>query len=456
MTASTPAPDRSGDSPAAALYTVFGALWAAGTLFHIASYNQWGQSRPLVIAAALVLVWPRWVPALLALSTLQIYFAWHESPFIPNHYLFAALANVSILAAVAIRAVRRQPVLDGGGLVEIFAPAVRISLVLLYAFVVLHKLNADFFDPATSCGVMFYAEQRSRFPWLPDSPTMDHIAIVLAIGFEAAIGLLLLFRRTRHLGIVVGGLFHWFLAVTPGDRFYNFSALLLALFALFASPALLARGLNRLGPSGWTAATRLTLALIISAALIGRFYPGLMGGDRFMAFQWLWAIYGLAVVGAWVTLVRQARPTDVPPDLTLTAPVLALIPVIVIANGVMPYLGLKTETSWAMFSNLRTEGGVSNHYLFPASIQVFDYQRQLVKVHDSSDRLLRLFASRHQLVPIFEIQRRQDVQVTFSDATRGELSGRAGDLVPGELPLWKRKLLYFRPVDAGTRQRCYH
>lgn len=443
-------------SPAAALFTVFSALWAAGTLFHIASYNQWGQSRPLVIAAALVLLWPRSVPALLALSTLQIYFAWHESPFIPNHYLFAALANVSVLAAVAVRAARRQPAFDGGGLVEIFGPPVRISLVLLYGFVVLHKLNADFFDPATSCGTMFYAEQRSRFAWLPDGPAMDIAAIVLAIGFEAAIGLLLLFRRTRHAGIVVGGLFHWFLAVTPGDRFYNFSALLLALFALFASPSLLARGLNRLGPSRWTAATRLTLALIGGAALTGRFVPQLTGGDRFMAFQWLWALYGLAVVAAWVMLWRRARPADAPSDFRLTAPVLAVVPVVVIANGLMPYLGLKTETSWAMFSNLRTEGGVSNHYLLPASLQVFDYQRQLVRVHDSSDRMLGLFASRNQLLPIFEIRRRPDVHVTISDAARGTVSGRAGDLVPGELPLWKRKLLYFRPVDAGTRQGCYH
>jgi hypothetical protein len=455
VTAHSPA-SRDGHSPATALFTVFSALWAAGTLFHIASYNQWGQSRPLVIAAALVLVWPRSVPALLALSTLQIYFAWHESPFIPNHYLFAALANVSVLAAVAIRAARRAPVFDGGGLVEIFGPPVRISLVLLYGFVVLHKLNADFFDPATSCGAMFYAEQRSRFSWLPDGPGMDLAAIVLAIGFEAAIGLLLLFQRTRHAGIVVGGLFHWFLAVTPGDRFYNFSALLLALFALFASPSLLARGLNRLGPSGWTAATRLTLALIGGAAIIGRFFPELTSGDRFMAFQWLWAVYGLVVLAAWVMLLRRARPTDAPGDFRLNAPVLALIPVVVVVNGFMPYLGLKTETSWAMFSNLRTEGGVSNHYLLPASLQVFDYQRQLVEVHDSSDRLLRLFASRKQLLPVFEIQRRQDVQVAFSQPGRGTVTGRAGDLVPGEIPLWKRKLLYFRPVDSGTRQGCYH
>lgn len=446
----------SGMTPSAALFTVFAALWAAGTLFHIASYNQWGQSRPLVIAAALVLIWPRSVLLLLALASLQIGFAWHEAPFIPNHYLFAALVNLSILMAVVIRAVRRERVLDGGGLVELFGPAVRISLVLLYAFVVLHKLNADFFDPAVSCGAMFYGEQRSRFPWLPDSQAMNVVAIVLAIGIEAAIGVLLLFRRTRHAGIVVGGLFHWFLAVTPGDRFYNFSALLLALFALFASPSLLARGLDRLGPAGWTTATRLTLALMGSAAIIGKFFPALMGGDRFMAFQLLWAVYGMAVVGAWVALMRRTQRTDARPALRLTAPVLAVIPLAVVINGFTPYVGLKTETSWAMFSNLRTEGGASNHYLLPSSLQVFDFQQRLVQVHDSSDRYLRLVASRHQYLPLFEIQRRQQALVTFSDGTGVTVSGRAGDLVSGEVPEWKRKLLHFRPVDAGGPQGCHH
>jgi hypothetical protein len=113
-------------TPSAAVFTVFNALWAAGTLFHIASFNQWGQSQLLVIAAALVLIWPRSVAALLSLASLQIAFAWLESPFIPNHYFFAALANLSILVAAAIRAVSRQSILDGGALVDLFGPAVRI------------------------------------------------------------------------------------------------------------------------------------------------------------------------------------------------------------------------------------------------------------------------------------------------------------------------------------------
>jgi hypothetical protein len=438
--------------PQAALFTVFAALWAAGTLFHIASYNQWGQSRALVVAAALVLVWPRSVAALLLLALAQVVYAFRESPFIPNHYLFAALVNASILLAAAVRVLRRQSPLDAGALAGLFGPAVRVAVLILYGFVVFHKLNADFFDPATSCGAMFYDEQRSRMPWLPDASWMQMVSIGLALGLEAAIPLLLLPARTRHWGILVGASFHWLLGLNPIDRFYNFSALLLGLFALFASPALLARAVDGLGHGGWLTITRTTLALLAAAAVIGKYLPTLIGGaDPFLA---LWAFYGLAATATWFVVCRNGMPSDTRASLRLTTPVLAVLPLAVVVNGVMPYLGLKTETSWAMFSNLRTEGGMSNHFLVPARLQPFDYQRDLVRIHRSSDRYLQSLATKGQLVPRFELQRRSDAEVTFS--RDGEIvSGVIGRNLPG-LPYLLRKLMMFRPVDADGRQRCHH
>jgi hypothetical protein len=409
-----------------------------------------------MIAAALVLLWPRSVVAVLVLAAMQIAFAWHESPFIPNHYLFAALVNLAVLLAAGLRALRRQPVLDGGALVELFGPPVRLALLLLYGFVVLHKLNADFFDPVTSCGTMFYLEQRAMVPWLPEGRNAYVVAIALALGVEAAIGVLLAFRRTRHAGIVVGALFHWMLALSPYDRFYNFSSLLLALFALFASPAALSRGLALVGDRRWRLITRGVLALIALAAILGKYAPELMGGDRYRGFLLLWIPYGLGVIGAWVWLMRTAGPGEPAPALGRPSLALAAIPLAAALNGAMPYLGLKTETAWAMFSNLRTEGGHSNHYLLPASLQIFSYQRQLVRLHDSSDRFLRHVAGQQQLLPAFELQRRPHADVMFTDWQQQTRSGKIADLFPEAIPLWKTKLLYFRPVDASERQGCRH
>ena len=51
-----------------------------------------------------------------------------------------------------------------------------------------------------------------------------------------------------------------------------------------------------------------------------------------------------------------------------------------VLNGLCPYLGLKTQATWSMLSNLHVEGGKTNHWLVPASAQVFGYARDCVTV----------------------------------------------------------------------------
>ncbi|CAK0847977.1 unnamed protein product [Prorocentrum cordatum] len=49
-------------------------------------------------------------------------------------------------------------------------------------------------------------------------------------------------------------------------------------------------------------------------------------------------------------------------------------------NGMCPYLGLRTQATWTMFSNLCVEGGVTNHWIVPASWQIFGYTNECVTV----------------------------------------------------------------------------
>merc|ERR1712113_392661 len=51
-----------------------------------------------------------------------------------------------------------------------------------------------------------------------------------------------------------------------------------------------------------------------------------------------------------------------------------------VLNGASPYLGLKTQYTWSLFSNLRVEDGVSNHLFIPASSQLFGYTGECVTV----------------------------------------------------------------------------
>ena len=58
-----------------------------------------------------------------------------------------------------------------------------------------------------------------------------------------------------------------------------------------------------------------------------------------------------------------------------------LIPLLALGNGATSYLGLKTVANYSMFSNLRTEGGQTNHFLLPAGrFFVADYQNDLVRL----------------------------------------------------------------------------
>jgi hypothetical protein len=58
-----------------------------------------------------------------------------------------------------------------------------------------------------------------------------------------------------------------------------------------------------------------------------------------------------------------------------------LIPLLALVNGATSYLGLKTVANYSMFSNLRTEGGQTNHVLIPAGqFFVAEYQNDLAHV----------------------------------------------------------------------------
>ena len=126
------------------------------------------------------------------------------------------------------------------------------------------------------------------------------------------------------------------------------------------------------------------MAAPLLAALI--FRDAIATGLTFEASRNVWVVYAGAMLSIFLATLRRNR-IEFPSAgalLTVRTPGLLIIPALLFANGLMPYLGLKTETSFAMYSNLRTEGGYSNHWLLPASLQIWDYQRDLVKIHRTS------------------------------------------------------------------------
>jgi hypothetical protein len=234
--------------------------------------------------------------------------------------------------------------------------------------------------------------------------------------------------------------------------------MLLALFALFA-PASVVAALN---PEGarfkWFA--RAVLGGIVAALLVQRWVSpaAIHQNDPFFV---LWSGYSAVVIGGftWAAWRRGAGESqEQAPVFAIREPVLLVLPVLVCLNGLTPYAGLKTETAWAMFSNLRTEGGRSNHLLVPASVQVFGYQRDLVRVTSSSDRILALLARQGQLVPYFEVARRPNASVSYVRNGNEYRFARVSDdpAFTGTMPTALRRLMLFRGIDSGEKQTCVH
>lgn len=135
---------------------------------------------------------------------------------------------------------------------------------------------------------------------------------------------------------------------------------------------------------------------------------------------------------------------------------------LVLVNGMAPYLGWQTVRVLSMFSNLRTEGGQSNHLLVPASWQVAGYQRELVEIVTSTEPVLDFCAKAGQLIPLAEVRRRIWEQAGVAEVTyRREgrtysvQTSQAGarELLP-PLSGWGRKILAFRGVNRDGTAEC--
>jgi hypothetical protein len=357
-----------------------------------------------------------------------------------------------------------------------------VQVLILYGFVVLHKLNTDFMSPIASCGVDHYLHlsglMRRVVGWspMPDGELVRIGIIAMTLVMEAGIPLLLLFPRTRLAGVGAGLFFHYILGI---NIFHDFSGMIFALYLLFlplnfvdearriwdrlSLQKRVRDAVQRLESNSIPVGAWITVAVTVVLLATGNTWN--MLHPLFLA---IWLAYGVLCMVAFATVVWSGQRHFVydSPQYRMHA-VLAVLPVLVLLNGLLPYVGLKTENSFAMFSNLRTEGGKSNHLFIPVSAQRFGYQRDLVTVSRSSDAVLQGLAERSVAVPFYtfseHIQQRsrygmKNIEVVYSRAgVEHSLSNAEGEPELLQPHSWlERKLLVFREVDTGLLQMCKH
>lgn len=465
-----PRPDEPDEAAAAARYRVFAVLFALATVL----YHRWKWFSPLLetlplVAATLVLVKPSATWRLLLLAVLQSVFAYRDLPDANTNRTLMVFLSATIACAwpVAWRRAGGRP--DAAAWLRAFEPALRAQLVVVYAWAFWHKLNADFFDVELSCAVELYLRVTERVafvPWPTDAAALKAVAVG-TVAVEGLLPVLLVIPRTRWMGLAVGAALHFGFGLT---MFYDFSMTMLALLFLFAPPELARdllelRGLSlraRLGlsPRAWT--RLLTAGAVLFAAV-----TELVFWDMFDFFAVAWAIVPFAVgLVAW-RIARRSWRWPPARELLRVPPALAVFPLLLFLDGASPYLGAKTETAFAMYSNLRTEGGRTNHLLVPRPLALFDYQTDLVVLESSSDRELADLATLGYPVPFYVLRRRvvelveqgvEDVAITYTrDGEHRAVAAAEHDPELSDAPSYlERKLLRFRTILPMDANACSH
>lgn len=453
-----------------ARFQVFAFLFAlAAVLYHRWTwFDPTPHALPLAAAVA-VLLKPSSTTRLLILALLQAGFAFADLPDANTNRTLTFFLSTTVVCGWIVARRRGASHQDGGAWLRAFAPPLCAQLLVVYFWACWHKLNTDFIDIETSCGVTLYTRVVERVPFLP-WPTGSSTLWAVVTGtilVEALIPILLVFRRTRLLGIALSVALHFGCGLT---MFYDFSITMMAVLFLFTPPSF-ARDLihtpafqlrERLGFSQHRWALLTTLTAIACAAI-----TQVVFWDMFDFFRYAWWTLPVPLAYVAFRLVRKHWTWPRASELLRMSPLLAVIPCALFINGMSPYLGWKTETSFAMYSNLRTEGGRTNHLLLGAPLTLFPYQTDLVRIESSSDPEIADLADAGYEVPFYELRRR--VAELTADGVRGiaitfERAGVLHTVTAAEqdpeisrAPSFvERKLLRFRTILPYDANSCSH
>lgn len=456
----------------------FTSLWAIGLVFHY-SDSQPLAMLPALAAAVPVLLFPASAAVFAAFLAVGAVIAVLHLPAASNHLVLALLVTAALAAAAP--AARRGRGRFATRWLETARTPVGLVLLVVYAFTVFHKLNTAFLDPATSCAGSLLERMITFNGGAADlAPPVVRVAAIGTLAVEAALLVLLAVPRWRRWGVALGVAFHGILALAS---FFDFATVVFALYVLLVPREVFAT----LAPGA--AARRRVMLAGFGAHVVLALVAGALGAAVAPWHTLLVATWYVAVGALMVPLARACLTTPVRwPRWSWRPLVLLVVPLVALANGAAPYLGLKTVASYSMFSNLHTEDGATNHLLTGvARLELVGYERDVVTV-----TALRLPA-RAELTPLtvalggatylrrdarwafepapvrvpwLELRRTvllwrdaglHDVGLEYVHAgvPRAVADATADPELTAPLPLWQRHLLAFRAVgSAAGEDRC--
>jgi len=447
-------------------------LLGLAVLFHQQQLDDWAvPSVGLLVTAAAIwsILRPTSLARLVTLMGLHLTSVLIDLPSVVNHWLMLGIAEMGILIAVAIGLVRRSPWVTSSGLFyNRVAPTLRIQLLIVYVAASFAKFNTDFLDPAVSCGVAMVDQLMTFGPLRLSGDWLHRPAIVGALAVECMLAVGLAWRRTRNAALFLGLGFHLTLAFAGHVPFSGFAIAFYSLFApddlLLRSRTLLARwrplnaGISAMcrvgsGPVGLVAAFSMLAAL----TLLLQAEPARSLVRQ--AFVASFLVYNIIII-VWLMLVTRVTGAPVyrPGALRLSSGIWLIGPVLIVLNAISPYAGLKTQSTFTMYSNLQTEGRHWNHLLLSEEVQVFDVQDHLVRIVHSSDPAMAEAAREGRAWVWTALQgwarRNPSASLTYEDESGVHSVPRVGADARLRSDRIEAMLAQFRDVPSGAGNYC--
>lgn len=261
---------------------------------------------------------------------------------------------------------------------SLFVWGVRSLMIGAYVLAFLHKLNRDYFDGSQSAAVQ-WADFLCFDRGIRSARARSIIRFLHLWGgivIEGSLPFLLAIAPLQPAGFLLALGFHFAIALLG---IVNFSAMMLAGLVVWLPASLVTDMATLLSAldAPWMIA-----AVVICVAAVWLLTPRLANFRcpyRHRRAAWIFqTTFGVAVAvmacAGIATIGRGLAPMSLDlsqADAVIVACVIALFAV----NGLAPYLGLKTEFSFAMFSNLRDEPW--RHLLIRDRWRLFRWARYL-------------------------------------------------------------------------------
>jgi hypothetical protein len=461
--------------------TVFIWLFAIASIWHYTSSSSdinryWFHFDPLVTpliflsitTAFIAACFPARTIALLVFSVGQLVAICLRFPFVADHLVMELILHIGIVMSFVYLAVKRRSLqVTTTEMFNLFGPVGRWLLIIMYLYGTFHKFNPGFMSLESSCAIPFI----QGFPLVGGLATYDWVqyaAIYSTLILESVAMILLLSARTKYVGMLLGMTFHFMIGISNFGTLAHFSAFALALHTLFV-PSEFGQRLyqERFLPAFAKTRTNFqafTIGLVMLQVLLA---IHLATTREAWLVNTLFAVFAVTLI-ALVFKCGSIRQGDAPYRLKSDFLPLNVLPVWFFLHCLSPYIGLGTGGVLAMFSGLRTEGGISNHYIIQKPVQLFHYQDDIVYVEDATNGSLRAAAREKQGVVAFDFDRHFSVRQKLEYPLRL----RIGDTIypinnPDDYaafgakhfktPSWlERKYMSFRLVDEPQPNKCRH